>query len=131
MESFEVIGAFIDRERVDPEALKHALSTEEGRQYLVDLVALREIAIEQAPPAPVAFDRRAPSRNRTLATAAAFALSVLAGYMAGQRSPSRPLDDRPLPSPVVIEVAQPEAAPAPTQVIQLRAGTTVDAAGRN
>src|SRR5215207_7245784 len=46
MNSFEVIDAFLDQERVDPEQLKAALATEDGRAYLVDFVAMREIASE-------------------------------------------------------------------------------------
>jgi len=40
---FETIAAFIDSERVDPLALKRALASEEGRNYLVQLVAMREV----------------------------------------------------------------------------------------
>ena len=39
----DTVAAFIDGERIDPITLKRALSTEEGRDYLVELVAMREL----------------------------------------------------------------------------------------
>ena len=42
-ERFEVIAKFADGERVDTLALRAALADEAGRDYLIDLVAMREI----------------------------------------------------------------------------------------
>jgi hypothetical protein len=123
MSAFEVIGAFVDRERVDPEMLKAALSTEEGREYLVDLIALREVTNSHVP----AFeDPKTQRRARTstwLGLVAAILLSVTGGYLVGQRQalsliqpPRTVAIDRPAPVDVI------PAAPAPTTIIKLEPG---------
>ena len=69
---FETIAAFIDSERVDPLALKRALASEEGRNYLVQLVAMREVMA--TPPLPTAI-AIAPPRStswRGLVTCSVF-----------------------------------------------------------
>jgi hypothetical protein len=121
MEGLEVIDAFLDRERVDPEALSEALWTVEGRQYLVDLLALRELTTEQTPAADTSGTERRQSPRRWLTMAAAILLGAAGGYLASGRL-GAPADERMLWSPVVIEVVQPVSAPAPTQVIQLKPG---------
>jgi hypothetical protein len=122
MEALETIDAFLDREQVDPGLLKQALSTEEGRQYLVDLLTLRELTVDQVPPEQVATGSRMPSSGRVVAMAAAIVLSVGGGFVVGQHFDGV-LPDRELSSsPVVIEVIQPPSAPTPTHVIQLEPG---------
>jgi len=119
MDAHEVIGAFVDRERVDPEALKAALTTDQGRQYLVDVIALRELTTDEAPQANLV--RRDWSAARWFSMAAAIILTLGAGYLIGARFGA----DRALasvPSPVAIEVAQPISAPAPTRIIRLEPG---------
>ena len=126
-DAFETIGAFVDRERVDPNDLKHALSTEEGRDYLIDLVALREVTAGPPLTYPALRDRTGVSL-RPLALAAAIVLSVAGGYFAGVRHTS-------LAVPAAVEVKidaqipariEPAAlippAPTPTSVIQLEPG---------
>jgi hypothetical protein len=120
MNANEVIGAFVDRERVDPELLKQALSTDEGRDYLVDLVALREVTSEApVPEAPVLRDRRA---SGWLAMAAAVLLSLSAGYFVGQRQPVSVVVDTPMPVEQRISIPIIPPAPAPTTVIKLEPG---------
>ena len=121
MEGLEVIDAFLDRERVEPEALSEALSTVEGRQYLVDLLALRELTTEQTPAADTSGTERQQSPRRWLTMAAAILLGAAGGYVAGGRL-GAPAEEHVRWSPVVIEVVQPVSAPAPTQVIQLKPG---------
>lgn len=104
---FEIIAAFVDGERVDPDALKKALSDAAGRDYLADIVSLREAV--RAP--DVSMTTAAPasmSGRRWLAAAAIVVLSVGAGFALGHRS-ARP-------------EATSNAAPAPTRVIELRLG---------
>jgi hypothetical protein len=55
----EIIAAFIDGERVDASRLAQALVAPEGREYLVDLLALREL-VEQAPARHNCADENAP-----------------------------------------------------------------------
>ena len=55
----EVIAAFADGERVDTRALRDALADEAGRDYLIDLVALRGIDIRQ-------LGSRPPRRSASL-----------------------------------------------------------------
>lgn len=38
----DVISTFLDGERVEPDDLKRALESPEGRDYIVDLLTLRE-----------------------------------------------------------------------------------------
>ena len=132
--NLEVIDAFVDGERVDPAVLKDALSDAEGRDYFVDLWALRD-AMQQD--REVATDARAsagagrakvtsrPSRRRWL-VAAALVTCVAGGYAAGTRSPwsarfgSAPIANPPEPA---VASAPPVPgvfpAPQPTRVIQL------------
>jgi hypothetical protein len=118
MNIYEVIDAFADGERVNPGALKQALSTDAGRQYLIDIVALREVAGQDIPVAPVGT-RASQGAARWLALAAGLAFAVIGGYQAGM---SRGAADAAgaLPPAVMSE----KAPPVPTVVIKLEPGTT-------
>ena len=79
----EVISAFIDDEPFEADALANALATVEGRQFLIDAIALRGL---------VRFDsnttivtRSKPSLGRLLALAAAVILATIASFQLGQR----------------------------------------------
>jgi hypothetical protein len=87
-ETFDVIAAFADGERVDSDALKSALSTAEGREYLVDLLALRQVVQATEPGAAVRPRARFP---RLRWAAAAALLLALGGALIFTWSPS----DRP------------------------------------
>ena len=87
----ETIAAFIDGERVDPQALKQALANEQGRDYLVELVAIRELVgtptTAVLSPSPVVEQR---TNWRGLALAAAVTLAVgLGSYALGHVSAER------------------------------------------
>ena len=121
---FEVIAAFADGERVDTLALREALSHEAGRDYLIDLVAMREVVSGTA--IGVAETGTAPrstgwslARRRLVGIAAAAVIAVgAAGYAIGQQR-SRVITvaaHPPLEADVVVSL---ETAPAPTQVIRL------------
>ena len=126
--NLEVIDAFVDGERVDPAALKDALSAADGRDYFVDLWALRD-AMQQD--RDVSADLRSPrfasrpSLQRWL-FAAALIVCVAGGYAAGTRSA---WSARVAPAPLASASAPPAAAapaergvfpaPQPTRVIQL------------
>ena len=68
MTNHEVISAFLDNEPFDPQALAAALADAEGRELLLDLVALRALVADE--PAVAAIPRRAElaSRSRWIAT---------------------------------------------------------------
>ena len=75
-DTYEVIAAFADGERVDADALKQALGDPAGRDYLVDVLALREVVCLNEPTQHAARGARS-TRWRWLAAAAA--LVVIAG----------------------------------------------------
>jgi len=113
----DTVAAFIDGERVDTDALKRALATDEGRSYLVELVAMRELFA--GPAAPAAAVIATPARAfswRGLAAAAAVALTVgVGGYAAGHFNAERKL---------ATEREEANKAPMPTREIPPSAGTT-------
>src|SRR5262245_22877165 len=124
MDPYEVIGAFVDGERVDPDALKAALSTDEGRQYLIDVAALREMTIADgsqgltagAATTPKAAVLTPPARRwtATLAAAAAVVVALAGGYAAGRHAAPAGSSDR--------QALANQPAPAPTSVIRLEPG---------
>ena len=124
-EPFVVLAAFLDGEHVDGDALKLALSTDEGRDYLIDLLALRQAAARMG---PVSFPAPGAERSRLvvrLTAAAAIALVASAlGFVAGGRlGPPR---DPGVPAQTVeavIDVSDAVRAPQPTQVIRLQPST--------
>jgi hypothetical protein len=120
-ERWEVIAAFADGERVDTVALRVALADPAGREYLIDVVAMREMVKETDEPRSTtpARDRAGSWRRSMAGLAAALALAIgVAGYAIGQqRSQLVPVAVHPpLEAAVVIALEEP---PAPTQVIRL------------
>jgi hypothetical protein len=110
------IDAFLDGERVAPPALEAALAAAEGRAYLIDVLALRQL-MSDAPAEAVPPARRGPARL-FYARAAVVALGLLGlGYAAGATRTAPP-------ESAVIETnsAQGIAAPEPTRVIELTPG---------
>ena len=87
----DVISAFLDNEPFDREQLSAALSTEDGRRLLLDLVALRSVV---QPALTTAFDPAiAAARPGWHWAAAAAVLMLTAGFALGQwaaRSPDPP-----------------------------------------
>ena len=131
MDPFEVIGAFVDGERVDPEALKGALSTSEGRDYLVDVALLREMTLAEGHTPAVGFTLTKPAlgtmavppavaRRRwmaPLAAAAAVIVALTGGYAAGRHA--APSDSR---GQELASANENQPAPAPTSIIRLKPG---------
>jgi hypothetical protein len=112
-EPLEVIASFMDGERVDADAFKRALGTEEGRDYLVDLVALRAVVERDT----TALSAIAPRRRRLkgwLAAAAAVTVLACGSYLLGART----ADSR---APALGTPAA-DPPPAPTRVIELEPG---------
>jgi hypothetical protein len=115
-----VIAAFLDGEAVDGQALKEALALADGRDLLVDLLALRE-AVTSMGPIRWSVPGRKPSRKvlAWLAAAASIAVSLTTGYLAGAQSSKAP--DMQTSLETVVNAGAPPA-PEPTQVIPLRPG---------
>jgi hypothetical protein len=123
----EAISTFVDGERVEPDLLKRALALPEGRDYLVDLLAMREALGRIGPHAAVAVRPIHPIWRavRRPAAAAIVLLALAGGYVAGQR-----VNGSPPPTPVrgpaggqdLSVVMSAPAAPRPTRVIKLERG---------
>jgi hypothetical protein len=109
MEGLEIVAAFVDGERIDAQALKSVLAQPEARDYLADLIALREVFGQSGPQAAVTSAR--PGRRWLAAAAAAVVLSLGGGYALGVRlgpesSPASASADSVAPQPTrIIEVA--------------------------
>src|SRR5262249_24366568 len=102
-------------------ALKAALDDPAVREYLVDLIALRQSVGTMSELPPVRWHERRSFRSRAgwMAAAAAIVISLTAGYVAGQRTVQA------LPAPsvetfVALRAAPP--APKPTRIVALRPG---------
>ena len=133
----DVIAAFADGEPVTAEEVRSSLASEDGREYLIDLLAIRglirpcgaddtarasgpfsDTGIEASVSAP-----RVPRLVWAAAAAALVAVSTLAGFSAGRmtQAPAAP------GAPTITVLAAPPPAfsidvPAPTRVIQLKHG---------
>jgi hypothetical protein len=127
----EIIAAFVDDERVDSDALERALAKPEGRAYLIDLLAMRELVGDRVAHdvAPGSHAGVVSGFSRTwLAAAAVMMITTgLAGFGIGQRVANRTPPQsvvQPAPAPASNEPQTVEllTAPAPTRVIQLEAG---------
>ncbi len=120
---FDVIDAFVDGECVDREELKRALADPAGRDYLVDVLDLRTLALD-ADAAVIAVPAvRRRSWRSSLAAAAVLVLCVTAAYSFGQRA-GRAMPPSATPSiPAITERVVPRGglmhAPAPTRIIRL------------
>jgi hypothetical protein len=116
-----VVAALADGERVDPAALKVALDDPGVRNYLVDLIALRQTVATAGdlPPARGRERGRLYSSIGWLSAAAAIVVSLTAGYLAGQRT----VQTAPAPSvETVVDFSGSASAPKPTRVVSLRPG---------
>ena len=113
-----LIDAFLDGERVTGADLREALGRSEARDYFVDMLLLRQMAIEMepdAPRAPTIRSTRAPGTVRWLAAAAATAAT---GYVVGRGE--QPVAEPPGPA---ISIAAPVSdAPAPTRTVRFERG---------
>lgn len=107
----ETIAAFVDGEPVLPDALTDALARAEGRELLVELLALRDVVAIDSGAAPAHAAPVSGPRKPwlILASAAAMVLLILTGYAAGVRrgstraavAPPAAAIDRP-PAPTVV-----------------------------
>jgi hypothetical protein len=121
--ALEVISTFIDGERVEPEDLKRALALSEGRDYLIDLLTIRE-AMGGLGSFAVPGRGLAPIWKlvRGTAAAAVVLLALAGGYFAGHRANGSDRTPPPSPGSQVLVVTSVPEAPTPTQVIKLEPG---------
>jgi hypothetical protein len=110
--NLDVVAAFVDGERVDAQALSSALAQPEARDYLVELLALREVVAHSGPSSTVTSVR--PGRRWIIGAAAAVVLSLGGGYALGLGSAQ--LSDSSTASDVV--------APQPTRIIEVAPGAS-------
>ena len=123
----DVVAAFADGEQVDAGALKAALAEETGRDYLVDLLALRGLVSDA--PASRAAIVAPPSRAaswRLLPIAALLVAGVAGGFAMGRQTTGAVSSQATPQVPLVTAQAIPPElripAPAPTRVIKLETG---------
>lgn len=119
---FLIVAALADGEPVEPAALKAALADAAVRDYLVDLVSLRQAVGAMAAQSDIRWRERRSilSRRGWMTAAAAAVLSLTAGYLAGQRTGIQVA-----PAPMVETVVNfgvTPAAPQPTRIVPLQPG---------
>lgn len=101
MTQHDVISAFVDDEPFDPQALADALAAPDGRELLIDILALRHLtALEDAPQPARATTAPRWSAPRLVAAAAVLALTLLGGYQLGVRGTASA--DEPPPATLVL-----------------------------
>jgi hypothetical protein len=118
------IAAFLDGEPVDAVALKDALARDAGREYLVDLLRLRDAVPHAWPPVVVAGPSPRYASLRWWAAAAVVLIASAVGYAAGQRAQVAADNQGAGGSVIAVLEAGPAAAPEPTHVIRLEPGVT-------
>jgi len=114
-DSYEVISAYVDDEPFDANALAQALSEPDGRELLLDLLALRHLVRTEGKEVAAPSDRK-PWRTavRAVVAAAAVVVALVGGYLFGARRTESRMS----------------AAPPATRVVQAPAAWTVLPAGR-
>jgi hypothetical protein len=120
-ERYLVVAALADGEPVDPVRLRAALDDTAIREYLVDLIALRQAvrAVGELPATRWRERGSFGSRIGWLSAAAAVVISLMGGYFVGQRTvqaASAPIVE------TVVHLENAAVAPKPTRVISLRPG---------
>ena len=128
----ELIAAFADGEYVDAGQLKLALEANSGREYLIDLLALRRL-IEpgSAPTARAGSSARVAGAQRPVVlpwlsglAAALVVASAAGGFFIGRQSTTSS-QIAVQPPAVTVQAVPPELlipAPSPTRVIQMQTG---------
>lgn len=119
---YEALAAWVDGEPVARTEVAVALETREGRDYVLDLMALRHmVAVTTPVPSEAVTTRPARRWPQLAATAAAVALCAAGGFAAGRLlTPVPPLSSNGI---AAVSTPAPISAPAPTRVIQLDEGT--------
>jgi hypothetical protein len=96
----EVISAFLDDEPFEPRALGDALADRSGRDFLLDLIALRHLTQADEGLSKAAV-RPTPSRFRLVIATAAVIVALIGGYQLGQKQATAALTRPPEATRVV------------------------------
>ena len=118
---FEALAAWVDGEPVTRTEVAGALETREGRDYVLDLMALRHMVAVTTPTLAAKVPPQSGRRWPAFAAAAAVVLCAAGGFAAGRLLTPVPT----APTMAVAPVSTPASvsAPAPTRVIQLEENT--------
>ena len=129
-EQFEALAAWVDGEPVARTDVALALETSEGRDYVLDLMALRHMVNVSTPSLSTTGVAGRARRWPTLAAAAAAVVLCAAGGFYAGRIVS-PISSTDGAAAMVSPVSTPASisAPAPTRVIQLEENTSWRDAG--
>lgn len=117
---FDVLAAWIDGEAADRADVCAALETAEGRDYVIDIMALRRMVADTSPPKSPAvgpLPRRWPA---WASVAAAAVICVVAGYGAGRLAGDDATREAAVVAP--LDDAAGASAPVPTHVIRFETG---------
>lgn len=116
----ETLATWVDGEPVSHADVTRALGTAEGRDYVVDLMALRRLVARTTPgfgsPPVAARPRRWP----ILAGAAAAFVCVAGGFVAGRLASTQEAGPGATVAPA--SITELHSAPAPTRIIRLKDG---------
>ena len=124
---FEALAAWVDGEPVARTDVAHALETAEGRDYVLDLMALRHMVDVTTPALITKVTPRQTRRWPTFAAAAAaVVLCAAGGFAAGRLVTPVQIASPQGRDAVVVPISTPSSiiAPAPTRVIRLEEGTS-------
>lgn len=119
---FEALAAWVDGEPVARTDVAVALETREGRDYVLDLMALRHMVNVTTPALTAKVTPRSSRRWPGFAAAAAVVLCAAGGFAAGRLM--TPEIDGPDAALVPLSTPASMTAPAPTRVIRLEEDTT-------
>ena len=123
---FEALAAWVDGEPVVRTDVALALETREGRDYVMDLMALRHMVNVSTPSLPEARPQRQATRRwpAVFAAAAAVVLSLSGGFLAGRMvtTPASVEGTNATVTPITTPASI--SAPAPTRVITLEENTS-------
>lgn len=125
------IDALLDGEPVDKESLRFALDSADARDYLIDTLLLRQLAIQMGPSRFVAPGRpHSPFARgmRWMAASLLLAIGAGGGYAYGLRSHAVPSS----PPRTAAEISPAPTAPEPTRIIRFEPGVNwTSTAGSN
>jgi hypothetical protein len=123
---FEALAAWLDGEPVARTDVADALETREGRDYVLDLMALRRMVDTTTPALAAKATSSHGRRWPAFAAAAAVVLCAAGGFVAGRLVTPERIAPPDTPNGIVVPVSTPASitAPAPTRVIRLEEGTS-------
>ena len=123
---FEALAAWVDGEAVARTDVALALETREGRDYVLDLMALRRMVDVTTPALAAKVTPHQTRRWPAFAAAAAVVLCAAGGFAAGRLVTPVPVATPGGAEAAVMPVITPASmtAPAPTRVIRLEEDTS-------